>query len=184
MARILVVEDNPQNLKLASVLLKRAGHQVVPAYDSKEAEEALADGLPDLILMDLGLPGKDGYALTRELRQRPETSEVPILAVTSYAMKGDHEKALAAGCSDYLPKPIHASEFLQRIKQLLALREFVVHEGAGAGSVAPTPPTHEKHASGRRPTPARAGKARSGPRKRKSHADQPPGHRPTRAQGP
>jgi CheY-like chemotaxis protein len=120
MARILVIEDNPLNLKLASVLLRTAGHEVVPAYDAEEAEQALAQGVPDLILMDLGLPGKDGYSLTRELRQRPATAEVPILAVTSFAMKGDEEKALEAGCTGYLAKPIDGPTFLRRVQQLLA----------------------------------------------------------------
>jgi CheY-like chemotaxis protein len=124
MARILVVEDNPLNLKLASVLLRTAGHEVVPAFDAEEAEEALAHGPPDLILMDLGLPGKDGYSLTRELRQRPSTSQVPILAVTSFAMKGDEERAIAAGCSAYLAKPIDGPTFLRRVDQLLS-----VHSG-------------------------------------------------------
>lgn len=121
MARILVVEDNPLNLKLATVLLKTAGHEVVPAFDAAEAEEALARGAPDLILMDLALPGKDGYSLTRELRQRPSTAEVPILAVTSFAMKGDEERALEAGCSAYLAKPIDGPTFLRRVQQLLAV---------------------------------------------------------------
>jgi CheY-like chemotaxis protein len=120
MARILVIEDNPLNLKLASVLLRTAGHEVVPAYDAEEAEAALARGVPDLILMDLGLPGKDGYSLTRELRQRPATASVPILAVTSFAMKGDEEKALEAGCTGYLAKPIDGPTFLRRVQQLLA----------------------------------------------------------------
>jgi CheY-like chemotaxis protein len=120
MARILVVEDNPLNLKLAAVLLRTAGHEVVPAFDAEEAEEALARAVPDLILMDLGLPGKDGYSLTRELRQRPATAEVPILAVTSFAMKGDEEKALEAGCTGYLAKPIDGPTFLRRVQQLLA----------------------------------------------------------------
>jgi CheY-like chemotaxis protein len=126
MARILVVEDNAQNLKLATLLLRSGGHVVVPAADAKEAEGVLGRGEnPDLILMDLGLPGKDGYVLTRELRQRAETSTTPILAVTSFAMKGDREKALEAGCSDYLTKPIDRLELLRRVQRLL--------EGTGRG---------------------------------------------------
>jgi CheY-like chemotaxis protein len=148
-ARILVVEDNPQNLKLASVLLQSAGHEVVAAYDANEAEAALVDGIPDLILMDLGLPGKDGYSLTRELRARPTTAKVPILAVTSFAMKGDEEKALAAGCSSYLPKPIRVSAFLQRIRQLLALRQFAQGEAESAPVKAP-PHRVRRPLSGRR----------------------------------
>jgi CheY-like chemotaxis protein len=119
MARILVVEDNPQNLRLAALLLRSAGHEIVPAIDAREAEDALGHGIPDLILMDLGLPGKDGYSLTRELRQRPDTAATPILAVTSFAMKGDRERALEAGCSDYLTKPIDRTDLLKRVRHLL-----------------------------------------------------------------
>jgi CheY-like chemotaxis protein len=121
MARVLVVEDNPQNLKLVSVLLRSAGHEVVGAYDAREAETALQSSVPDLILMDLGLPGKDGYSLSRELRERADTRAVPILAVTSFAMKGDEEKAIEAGCTAYLTKPIDASTFLERVRQLLSV---------------------------------------------------------------
>jgi CheY-like chemotaxis protein len=119
MALILVVEDNPQNLKLATVLLRSDGHEVIPARDAQQAEEALVDGIPDLILMDLALPGKDGYSLARELRQRASTADVPILAVTSFAMKGDRERALEAGCTDYLTKPIDAKVFQQKVAALL-----------------------------------------------------------------
>jgi CheY-like chemotaxis protein len=122
MARVLVVEDNPQNLKLVSVLLKSVGHEVTGAYDAAEAESALGETTPDLILMDLGLPGKDGYTLTRELRRRPETRAVPILAVTSFAMKGDEEKAIDAGCSAYITKPIDSKAFLACVDRLLTSR--------------------------------------------------------------
>lgn len=121
MARILIVEDNAQNLKLASVLLRADGHDVVGAADAMEAEGALGQALPDLILMDLGLPGKDGYAFTRELRHREATVGIPILAVTSFAMKGDRERALEAGCSDYLTKPIDRLDLLERVHRLLGL---------------------------------------------------------------
>jgi CheY-like chemotaxis protein len=119
MARILVVEDNLQNLRLAALLLRSDGHEIVPAADAREAEDALGHGTPDLILMDLGLPGKDGYALTRELRQRQETARTPILAVTSFAMKGDRERALEAGCTDYLTKPIDRLDLLRRVRGLV-----------------------------------------------------------------
>jgi CheY-like chemotaxis protein len=120
MARILVVEDNPQNLRLAALLLRSDGHEIVAAADAWEAEDALGQGTrPDLILMDLGLPGKDGYALTRELRQRSDTAETPILAVTSFAMKGDRERAIEAGCTDYLTKPIDRLDLLRRVRRLL-----------------------------------------------------------------
>jgi CheY-like chemotaxis protein len=119
MAHILIVEDNPLNLKLATVILKGAGYDVATAMDAGEAEESIRDQLPDLILMDLGLPGKDGYALTREIRGRASTGHVPVLAVTSFAMKGDEEKAREAGCSGYLTKPIHREELLRQVRALL-----------------------------------------------------------------
>ena len=122
MTRILIVEDNPQNLKLARVILEGAGYDAQGATDAHEAEMLLAQGTPDLILMDLGLPGKDGYAFTRELRGRPDTAQVPILAVTSYAMKGDRAKAMEAGCSGYLTKPIDRHLLLFQIQAALGAR--------------------------------------------------------------
>jgi len=119
MARILVVEDNPQNLELATVILRAAGHDVVPARDAGEAEVALSKQLPALIVMDIALPGKDGYAIVRELRQRAGTAGLPVLAVSSFAMPGDAERAFAAGVSDYLTKPIRRAILLERVNALL-----------------------------------------------------------------
>ena len=116
---ILIVEDNPTNLKLASVVLASAGYTVRGAVDAEAAEVAIRAGVPDLILMDLGLPGKDGYEFTRELRGRSETGKVPILAVTSFAMKGDRVKALEAGCTSYLTKPINRQALLDEVESLL-----------------------------------------------------------------
>jgi two-component system cell cycle response regulator DivK len=121
MAKILVVEDNVQNLKLATVILTSAGHTVIPAHDAAEAERSLAAELPDLVLMDLALPGKDGYTMTRELRQRPETAKLPVLAVSSFAMRGDAERALAAGCTAYLTKPIRRVALLEHVDALLGV---------------------------------------------------------------
>jgi two-component system, cell cycle response regulator DivK len=122
MARILVVEDNPQNLKLATVILESDGHTVVPAVDSAGANRALSEQIPDLIVMDMALPGTDGYTLTRELRGRSDTSRLPILALSAFAMPGDAEKALAAGCSDYLTKPIRRAVLLECVASLLGSR--------------------------------------------------------------
>ncbi len=124
MARILLVEDNPLNAKLASIILTQDGHEIVIAGDSTEAERSLAERLPDLILMDLGLPGKDGYALTREIRKDPRTSNIPVLAVTSFAMKGDAQRAMEAGCSGYLTKPIDRSKMLREVRELLDRRSI------------------------------------------------------------
>lgn len=120
MVQILLVEDNPMNAKLASVILRSAGYTVDTAADAIEAEASMARTLPDLILMDLGLPGKDGYTLTREIRRKPRTSHIPVLAVTSFAMKGDERKAREAGCSGYLTKPINRIEMLNEVRRLLA----------------------------------------------------------------
>ncbi|HEY6037933.1 MAG TPA: response regulator [Kofleriaceae bacterium] len=106
MSRLLIVDDNPTNLKLVSFLLKSHGHEVATASDAETALEAIAQHRPTVILMDLQLPGIDGLELTRRLKADPKTRSIPIIAVTAYAMKGDLEKALAAGCDDYVTKPI------------------------------------------------------------------------------
>jgi two-component system, cell cycle response regulator DivK len=120
MATILIVEDNPQNLKLATILLRSDGHTVIGASDAVEAERALGETLPDLLLVDMSLPGKDGYALTRELRAEARTAHLPILGLSALAMPGDAQKALAAGCSEYMTKPIRRAQLLERVKALLA----------------------------------------------------------------
>ena len=111
---IVVVDDNPINLKLLRVLLAGEGYEVRTAQDAEEAMALLQNFRPRVILMDLQLPGMDGLELTRRLKAAPETRDVVIIAVTSYAMKGDHEKALEAGCDDYVTKPID-TEALPRL---------------------------------------------------------------------
>jgi two-component system, cell cycle response regulator DivK len=103
---ILIVDDNPTNLKLARVLLSGCGYEVRTAVDAEDALAVLALFRPRLILMDLQLPGMDGFELARRLKADPRTRDITILALTAYAMKGDEEKALAAGCDGYVPKPI------------------------------------------------------------------------------
>ena len=103
---ILIVDDNPMNLKLVRVLLASEGYDVRTAVDAHEALAILAAFRPLLILMDLQLPGMDGLTLTRRLKADPATRGIVILALTSYAMKGDEEKARSAGCDGYLTKPI------------------------------------------------------------------------------
>lgn len=120
MTRILIVEDNPVNLKLARVILRHAGYETDDAADASEAERCIEAHVPDLILMDIGLPGKDGYQFTRELRGRTETRDVPILAVTSFAMKGDPDRSVEAGCNGHLTKPIDRSALLSTVRELLA----------------------------------------------------------------
>jgi two-component system, cell cycle response regulator DivK len=103
---ILIVDDNPINLKLARVLLAAEGYQVRTAEDAVEALAALEQFHPRLILMDIQMPGVDGLVLARRLKAAPATKDIVIVALTAYAMKGDNEKALAAGCDGYVAKPI------------------------------------------------------------------------------
>jgi two-component system cell cycle response regulator DivK len=104
--RILIVDDNAQNLKLARVILVTAGYEVRTAVDAEEALDLLATFSPQLILMDLQLPGMDGLELTRRLKQDAVLRTIVVVALTAYAMKGDEEKARAAGCDGYITKPI------------------------------------------------------------------------------
>ncbi len=104
--RILIVDDNPTNLKLVTYLVRANGYDVATASDANEALASIAANRPALILMDLQLPGIDGLELTRRLKGDPATRDIKIIAVTAYAMKGDQEKALAAGCDAYVTKPI------------------------------------------------------------------------------
>ena len=104
---ILIVDDNPTNLKLAQRLLTLEGYEVRTATDAEEALAILERFRPRLILMDLQLPGLDGLALTRRLKADPATRDITIVALTAYAMKGDEQKALHAGCDGYIAKPIN-----------------------------------------------------------------------------
>jgi two-component system cell cycle response regulator DivK len=103
---ILIVDDNPTNAKLLAYVLARQGHQVATAADADQALAAIARDRPRLILMDLQLPGIDGLELTRRLKADPATAGIVVVAVTAYAMTGDEDRARAAGCDGYLPKPI------------------------------------------------------------------------------
>jgi CheY-like chemotaxis protein len=105
-APILIVDDNPVNLKLVRVLLAREGYDIRVATDAEEAIEILENFSPELILMDIQLPGIDGLELTRRLKSDPATKHISILALTAYAMKGDHQKVIDAGCDGYIPKPV------------------------------------------------------------------------------
>jgi CheY-like chemotaxis protein len=114
---ILLIEDNEQNLYMTTFLLEKNNFKVVSARSGPEGI-ALADRLrPDLIILDIQLPQMDGYAVARELRKNPGPSDVPIVAVTSYAMVGDRERALDAGCSGYIEKPINPDTFIGEIEK-------------------------------------------------------------------
>jgi two-component system cell cycle response regulator DivK len=115
MATVLIIEDNAVNLRLAIFLLETAGHAVLSATDA-EAGLALAKSQhPNLILMDIQLPGMDGLEATRLLRRDVETSAIPVIALTALAMKGDEERIRAAGCDGYIAKPMRYQEFLATI---------------------------------------------------------------------
>jgi two-component system, cell cycle response regulator DivK len=116
---ILVVEDNEANQLLACSVLEREGFRVVLAATAKEAMEQLSTQKPDLILMDVQLPGEDGLSLTRRLKADPRTSTIPIIALTAHAMVGDKEEALAAGCSGYIPKPINTRTLGEQVRQYI-----------------------------------------------------------------
>jgi two-component system, cell cycle response regulator DivK len=118
-ARILLIEDNEQNRYLATFLLERHGHTVVHAPDGQTGIELAAAEPFDLILLDIQLPKMDGHAVARAMRASPALSQVPIVAVTSYAMAGDREKALASGCTGYLEKPIDPDTFAVRVSSFL-----------------------------------------------------------------
>ena len=117
--KILVVEDNETNMKLLLFILKSRGYDVSSATNADEALATLRTALPRLILMDLQLPGIDGLALTRQLKADPRTEQIPVIAVTAFAMKGDKEKALEAGCSGYLTKPIHRLDLIQMLDEYM-----------------------------------------------------------------
>jgi CheY-like chemotaxis protein len=109
--RILLVEDNPQNRRLAQFLLKSQGYTVYEATTGEEALELARTARPELILMDLQLPGMDGYTVTRRLKAEAATAAIPVVALTAYAMPGDQDKALAAGCAGYIANPIDTRGF-------------------------------------------------------------------------
>jgi CheY-like chemotaxis protein len=119
---ILVIDDNPTNQKLLKVLLTVVGYNVRTALDAEEALTILEEFTPQLILTDLQLPGMDGLALVRILKQNPKLVGVVIIAVTAYAMKGDLEKALAAGCDGYITKPIDLKTFQEQVATYLSAK--------------------------------------------------------------
>ena len=121
-AKILIIEDNEQNLYLATFLLQKNGHEIVQARSGPEGIELAARVRPDLIMLDIQLPGMDGYDVARELRRNPDLIDVPIVAVTSYAMVGDRERILAAGCNAYIEKPINPETFRSEIETALKIR--------------------------------------------------------------
>jgi CheY-like chemotaxis protein len=120
MACVLIVEDNPLNLELAQDILEAQGFEVRAAHDAAQCFAALADRRPDLILMDIQLPGKDGLQITRELRANPATRDLPIVAMTAHAMVEDARLVAEAGCDGYLTKPIQTRTLAPQVAAFLA----------------------------------------------------------------
>jgi CheY-like chemotaxis protein len=119
METILVVDDNPTNLKLVSDVLGFEGYRMVAAMNAQEAQAMAQKTRPDLILMDIGLPDMDGLALTRKMKADQETCHIIIVALTAFAMKGDMERAFAAGCDGYIAKPVDTRKLPNQIAVLL-----------------------------------------------------------------
>jgi len=120
MARILIVEDNPDNMLLSVMLLESVGHQVISAVDAEAGLAVARAERPDLILMDIQLPGMDGLEATALLKADEATRGIPVIALTALAMKGDEERILAAGCDGYIAKPLDYKDFLATIRARLA----------------------------------------------------------------
>jgi CheY-like chemotaxis protein len=119
--RILVVDDNATNLKLASEVLELEGYQVLRANDAEDALTVLRHERPDLILMDIAMPGMDGLELTRRLKADVLLQSIPIVALSAFAMKGDDEKAIESGCDGYITKPINTRTFPAQVRAFLSL---------------------------------------------------------------
>ncbi len=119
MKKVLVIEDNETNLYLMRTILQKLGHHVIEARDGFSGVDLAQAEIPDLILMDIQLPGLDGYGATKKIRAIEVTKEIPIIAITSYAMVGDREKILAAGCTAYIEKPIDPESFIEELNKYI-----------------------------------------------------------------
>jgi two-component system cell cycle response regulator DivK len=119
MAKVLIIEDNPANMTLATFLLQSAGHSVLPATDAETGLTLARAEQPDLVLMDIQLPGMDGLQATAVLKSDDATRDIPVIALTALAMKGDEARIRAAGCDGYIAKPLAYKEFLATISSHL-----------------------------------------------------------------
>ena len=119
MAKILIIEDTENNRVLLTRRLKPKGHEIVIAEDAERGLALLPTERPDLVLMDVGLPGMDGWAATRQLKADPAHRQIPVIALTAHAMDGDRQKAVEAGCDDYETKPIDFNRLFAKIDRLL-----------------------------------------------------------------
>ena len=119
MATVLLVEDNELNQDMLSRRLSRKGYEVTIASDGEQAMRIVSEMLPDLILMDISLPGRDGHDITRELKANGNTSAIPVIALTANAMASDREAAIAAGCDDFDTKPVDLDRLLSKMEAAL-----------------------------------------------------------------
>ncbi len=119
MTKLLLIEDNEMNRDMLERRLRRKGYDVVSAVDGETGIDMSATESPDLILMDMSLPGMDGWEAARRIKAARKTADIPIIALTAHAMAGDREKALAAGCDDYDTKPVEMERLLDKMQQLL-----------------------------------------------------------------
>ena len=121
--KILIVEDNPENMRLLEMVLRAKNYTLLKATDGEEALDIALREQPDLIIMDIQLPKINGLEVTRKLRETPTFSHTPIIAITAYAMKGDKERVIEAGCDAYLSKPINTRELPEIIAEMLLQRQ-------------------------------------------------------------
>lgn len=119
MSKILLVEDNEMNRDMLSRRLARRGYEILVAEDGSKGVDLAKSESPDLILMDMSLPIMDGWEATRQIKASPETSTIPVIALTAHAMSSDRDKALAAGCDEYDTKPVELSRLLEKIESFL-----------------------------------------------------------------
>jgi two-component system cell cycle response regulator DivK len=128
--RVLYVEDNLQNKRLVRKVLKSKGYEVLEAEDGVTGVEMARSMVPDLILMDINIPGIDGMEATARIKSAPETKHVPVVALTANAMRGDRERVMAAGCDEYLDKPVHNAKLIATVQRFI---------GSADAGVAPSP---------------------------------------------
>jgi two-component system cell cycle response regulator DivK len=120
---ILIVEDEPKNMKLLRDLLQRFGYEIIEALDGEQGVKMAGEEIPDLILMDIMMPKMDGLEATRIIKADAKTRHIPIIALTSYAMKGDRERTIASGCNGYIAKPIDIQEVIKTVGLFIKTKE-------------------------------------------------------------
>jgi CheY-like chemotaxis protein len=140
MTRVLVAEDNAVNRELLRELLETAGYEVLEACDGQQALHMIEQTQPDILLLDIGMPVLDGFAVVRKIRENPRLATLPLLAVTAYAMQGDREKILNSGFNGYLSKPVNARSLTEELDRLLGKR---------VDRDAPPHQSHESHPDGK-----------------------------------